>query len=175
MKLVDFTGRDCDVELSDLFPHGHPFAADGSGNFWVVDLLPTSTQWGPIYYACHDAPVILYQSPTVEHFLAELFKGSEPPYKSLVDDVHEDRLFEVWHKNPGVKEQAECLRSNDEDLKRFAQALDASYQIVDLRNPQVGSGFSWGRYGPRTVVRRFGTVPLFAYQKPSSFLRKLFG
>jgi hypothetical protein len=25
-----------------------------------------------------------------------------PPHESLVDDVHEDRLYHVWRMNPGV-------------------------------------------------------------------------
>lgn len=114
---VDFTGQECMFEYEPAFPHGLPIAADGFGNFWVVDLLPTSRAWGPIYFACHDAPVILYQSPSLEHFLAELFKCSIPPHKGLVDDVHEDRLFDVWRKNPGVMSRDECVRSGDPDLK----------------------------------------------------------
>ena len=175
VDLVDFTGRDCSFEYPDALPHGHPIAGDGFGNFWVVDLSPSSTQWGPIYFACHDAPVILYQSPTLEHFLVELFRFSQPPYASLVDDVHEDRLFQVWRKNPGVLPQQECLKSEDPGIRQFARELDATFQIIDLRNAEVGFGFSWGRYGPKTVVRRFGTVPIFAYQKPPSLLRRIFG
>jgi cell wall assembly regulator SMI1 len=79
---VDFTGARCDFAHEEVFPNGLPFAADGCGNFWVVDLTPESEAWGPIYFACHDAPVILYQSPGLEHFLTELLKASEPPHKS---------------------------------------------------------------------------------------------
>jgi cell wall assembly regulator SMI1 len=174
IDLVDFTGQECNCEYSDIFPHGHPIAADGFGNFWIVDLLPTSNHWEPIYFACHDAPVILYQSPSLEHFLIELFKYSEPPHESLIDDVHEDRIFDVWRKNPGVIQQLECLTSNDADLRQFAQELDSTFQIIDMRDQKIGMGFSWGRYGPRTAVRRFGNMPIFAYQKPPSLLRRIF-
>ncbi len=174
IDLVDFTGRDCRFEFSDALPHGHPIAADGFGNFWVVDLLPDSTHWGPIYFACHDAPVMLYQGPTLEHFLVELFKLALPPHKSLVDDVHEDRLFHVWRKNPGVVSQQECLQSEDADIRQFARQLDGSFQIVDLRSAQVGFGFSWGRYGPKTIVRRFAGLPIFAYQKPPGLFHRIF-
>jgi cell wall assembly regulator SMI1 len=172
---VDFTGRDCSFEYEPAFPHGLPIAADGFGNFWVVDLLPTSTSWGPIYFACHDAPVILYQSPTLDHFLAELFKQCAPPYESLVDDVHEDRPFQVWATNPGALTHAECLQSGDTDLATFATELGPTFQLIDLRNPQIGFGFSWGRYGPKTVVRRFRDKAIFAYERPQSFFRRLFG
>lgn len=175
IDVVDFTGTACPYEDKAVFPHGHPIAGDGYGNFWVVDLAPDSLAWGPIYFACHDAPVILYQAATLEDFLRELFKLGTPPHKSLVDEVHEDRLFDVWGSNPGVREQVDCLASGDAELARFAQELGPSFQFVDLRNAPVGFGFSWGRYGPKTLVRRDGTRPIFAYEKRHGLLARLFG
>jgi hypothetical protein len=165
VDFVDFTGLDCDCEY-ESFPHGLPFAADGCGNFWIIDLWPDSKSWGPIYFACHDPAVILYQSPSLEHLLAELFKKNLPPYESQIDDVHEDRLFQVWSKNPGVMSQEECLGSPDPELCRFAETLSPAFQIIDMRNAPVGFGFSWGRYGPGTVLRRQGAHPIFAYERP---------
>jgi hypothetical protein len=46
--------------------------------------------------------------------------------------------------------------------------------MVDLRRPTLGSGFSWGRYGPRTVNRRHGEERLFAYQRRTSLIRRIF-
>ncbi|MGO9567360.1 MAG: SMI1/KNR4 family protein [Desulfomonilaceae bacterium] len=171
---VDFTGKNCNFGQEEVFPYGLPIAADGFGNFWVIDLLPTSQAWGPIYFACHDAPVILYQSPGLSHFLVELFKMSSPPYTSLVDDVHEDRLFNVWRKNPGVMSYDECIKSTNAQLKSFATQLEPSFQIIDMRVPEIGFGFSWGRYGAETVVRRHGNIPIFAYQKPVGILERFF-
>jgi hypothetical protein len=175
LESVDFTGLEGGFGLESIFPYGLPMAHDGYGNYWVVDLLPESKSFGPIYFACHDAPVILFQSSTIENFLLELFKMFTPPFKSQIDDVHEDRIFEVWRKNPRVLSQEECLLSQDPQLSAFAKELDSTFQIVDLRSPSVGFGFSWGRYGPNTVVRRFGTEPIFAYQKKTGLLKKLFG
>lgn len=174
---VDFTGRDCSFEFDAAFPHGLPIAADGLGNFWVVDLTPHSTAWAPIYFACHDAPVILFQSPSIEHFLTELLKCNIPPFTSAVGDVQEDRLYEVWVNNPGVLSHEECVASQEPELVAFAQELGPSFQLIDLRNASIGCGFSWGRYGPDTVVRRFGTAPIFAYQatKRKGLLARLFG
>ena len=163
---VDFTGARCSFAHEEVFPHGLPIAADGYGNFWVVDLTPQSTAWGPIYFACHDAPVILYQGPDLEHFLAELLKLSAPPHTSAVSEVHDDRRHHVWRKNPGVRPQAECLASGDPVLSAFARELEPAFQVVDMRNCDVGFGFSWGRYGPDTVIRRCGTLPVFAYRAP---------
>ncbi len=173
LDVVDFTGEQCSFQQDEIFPHGLPIAADGYGNFWVVDLLPSSTDWAPIYFACHDAPVVLYQSPTLSHFLVELFKMSQPPHKSLIDDVHEDRLFDVWRKNPGVQAYEQAAQSKDSAVRAFADTLDPTFEIIDLRAAAIGFGFSWGRYGPNTVVRRHGELPIFAVQKRVGFWDRL--
>jgi hypothetical protein len=179
LEQVDFTGR----SLSDgfgsdfLVPHGLPIAHDGCGNHWVVDLQPGRSNWGPIYYCCHDAPVMLLQAATIPQFVSEVFKMYIPPHKSLVDDVHEDRLFDVWRKNPGVIAHADALASPDPDIQTFAEGLDARFDLIDLRDAQIGMGFSWGRYGPNTETKRFGLKPIFAYRRPekTSLISRLFG
>lgn len=117
-------------------------------------------------FACHDAPVVLYQSPDLASFLAEVFRMSTPPHESLVDDVHQDRLFEVWRSNPGVLMQSVAAASSDPALRAFAEALPEGFQIVDLRTASPGMGFSWGRYGPRTELRRHGYDRIFGYARP---------
>ncbi len=174
VEQIDFTGRDLSFEFEAAFPCGLPIAADGYGNFWVVDLHPRTVRWGPIYFACHDAPVILYQADSLEQFMGELFRMFRPPHQSLVDDVHEDRLARVWQTNPGVLSYEECLQSGDPILSAFARELDNSFQLIDLRSAKPGNGFTWGRYGPRTLVRRFGRHAVFAYQKPKGLFERLF-
>jgi hypothetical protein len=153
---IDCTGRDMAFEQKEVFPNGIPIARDGFGNFWVLDLTPQTAKTAPVFFACHDAPVILYQSSDIASFLTEVFRMSTPPHKSLVDDVHEDRLFDVWRKNPGVMDQPAAAASPDSALRAFASALPGHFQVVDLRTASPGMGFSWGRYGPRTEVRRHG-------------------
>jgi cell wall assembly regulator SMI1 len=177
LETVDFTGRTLDFEDLDIFPAGLPIAHDGFGNHWVVDLTPDETETATVFFACHDPPVVLYQSPTLGRFLHEAFRLSMPPHESLVDDVHEDRLFHVWRDDPGVLDRPAAL-AGDEDLHAFADALDDRFVFVDLRSPEPGMGFSWGRYGPRTEVRRHGYVRLFAYARPErkpGLLTRLFG
>jgi hypothetical protein len=57
--------------------------------------------------------------------------------------------------------------NGDEVLREFAKTLDERFTVVDLRRPQVGMGFSWGRHGPRTEVRRHGDERVFAYAAPA--------
>jgi hypothetical protein len=172
---VDFAGRIAAFEFGAAFPDGLPLASDGFGNFWLVDLHPESAKWGPIYFVCHDAPVILYQSDTLEEFLIELFRMLEPPHDSLIDDVHEDRLTRVWRTNPGVLSYEHCLWSEDPVLSAFARELDDTFRVVDLRSARPGDGFSWGRYGPNTRIKRFRRYAVFAYQKPKGIVSRLLG
>jgi len=174
---VDFTGRDMSYEDRDLFPLGLPIAADGFGNFWVLDLTPEETETACVFFACHDPPVILYQSPDLAHFLEETFRIQQPPHSSLVNDVHEDRLFNVWRTNPGTIAHPEALAA-DEELRDFAEEAGDRFVFVDLRSPQIGMGFSWGRYGPRTEVRRYGFERIFACARSearSGLLSRIFG
>jgi cell wall assembly regulator SMI1 len=177
LDAIDFTGRDVSFEDRDVFPLGFPIAADGFGNFWVLDLRPKETETAAVFFACHDPPIVLYQSADLAGFLEETFRMQLAPHESLVDDVHDDRLFSVWRTNPGETDHATALGGDDE-LSAFASALDDRFTFVDLRSPEIGMGFSWGRYGPRTEVRRHGFERLFAYAPPEkkpSVLGRLFG
>jgi hypothetical protein len=109
--------------------------------------------------------------------LEETFRMQVPPHASLVDDVHEDRLFDVWRTNPGTLDHAAAL-AGDEQLRAFAEELGDRFTFVDLRSPEIGMGFSWGRHGPRTDVRRHGFERIFACAPPErtpGFLGRLFG
>ncbi len=174
---IDFTGADMAFEQKEVFPHGLPIARDGFGNFWVLDITPLTVGVVPVFFACHDAPVVLFQSPDLASFLCEVFRMITPPHKSLVDDVHEDRVFDVWRKNPGVMDQPTAAASSDAEIRAFAAGLPKHFQVVDLRRVSPGMGFSWGRYGPRTELRRHGYERIFGYAKaPSTRLfAKIFG
>lgn len=165
LDAIDFTGRAFDVELAELLPHGLPVAGDGYGNFWALDLGPAADVPAPVFFHCHDPPLLLYQSPDIAHFLREAFRLLEPPHASLVDDVHEDRLHRVWRDAPGVIGHAAAL-VGDVELRAFADGLDERWQFADLREPAIGMGFAWGRHGPLTELRRHGHVPLFAFAPP---------
>jgi len=176
---LDFTGKDLreGFGLDFLLPGGLPIAHDGFGNYWVVDIPPGADAWGPIYFCCHDAPVMLLQAATIGQFVTEVFKMYLPPHQSLINDVHDDRLFEVWRKNPGVISRAAAAASPDPDIRTFASDLDETYEVIDLRDAPIGMGLSWGRYGPRTEVKRFSPKPIFACARPpkTGLLSRLFG
>ena len=73
-SLLDLEG----FGLDEVFPHAYSIAHDGFGNFWVLDLLPDTVSWGPVFYACHDPPVIAWQAETIERFLLDVVGMWEP-------------------------------------------------------------------------------------------------
>ena len=150
-----------------VFPHAVELANDGAGNYWVVDLTKESQCWGPIFFACHDAPVIVYQANDLLHFVREVVREGSRPWRSEIGDVRSRFSDQIWNDNPGVLSFSHCVNSSDQELKSFAESLDETWLFVDLRNPLLGDGFSWGRYGPKTNVQRFGEKRIFAYQKKS--------
>ena len=70
-----------------------------------------------------------------------------------------------------------ALASDDDNLRQFAATLEERFVFVDLRTPEIGMGFSWGRFEPQTQVRRHGYQRLFAHappQKKQRLLSRLF-
>jgi hypothetical protein len=173
LESVDFAGIPSGFGVDEIFPHALPFAHDGYGNYWVADLHPDSLDWAPIYFACHDPPVIVFQSPSLEHFVSEFLRFANPPHESELDSVHEIATMKIWRENPLAIPAAAARKSSDSSLATFASTLDDSYLVVDLRRARVGDGFSWGRFGSRTNIVRNGRDPIFAYEAKSRWQRLL--
>ncbi len=163
--------------IEEIFPFAHALANDGAGNFWVVDLLPDSTAWGPVYFACHDAPVIIYQSADVAEFLDAYLKLEQSPGKDKgpLHQVAEIAVGAVWANEPNKLDRAEALAKGDVELKTFAESLDDSWRIFDLRNAKTGDGFAWGRAKSPDDITRWKTLPIFAYKPKKSLMKRLFG
>lgn len=176
LEEIDFSGLSLfeAFEILEIFPHGLPIAADGCGNFWVVDLEPKSKEWGPIFYACHDPPVIVWQAKTFEEFVAQLISFASFEEGSPINLVHDEYAFQIWRDNPGVISAADAVQPGDPDMGLFVQSLPKGYQFIDMRRPRLGEGFSWGRFGPGTEIVRNGYQRIFAYRKPAGFFEKLF-
>jgi len=161
IRFADITG----FGLEDVFPHGKELAVDGCGNSWVVDLTSESKVFAPIFFFCHDPPVVVYQTDSLLHLVQEVVRGNSPPWKSEIADVHERLATRIWQENPCAMSRSQCLASGDHELKAFAESLDETWEFIDLRTPKVGDGYAWGRYGPKTANKRYGNKRIFACQK----------
>ena len=173
LEAVDFGGVAGGFGMEDMFPHALALAHDGGGNYWIADLQPDSADWAPIYFACHDPPVIACQSRSLEHFMAELLRLAAAPHDSELATVRDRVMTDIWRDDPGRISVRTAASGDDRVLRTFAQSLDDSYTIFDLRTGRVGDGFAWGRYGPRTKVVRHGREAIFAYQAKSRWQRLL--
>lgn len=173
-SLLDLEG----FALEEAFPHPYSIAHDGYGNYWMLDLLPNTTDWGPVFYACHDPPVIAYQSPTLEAFVRDVVALAPDDPRSPIDQVHEG-VSRIWHDRTGVVPQPTALISPDPVIREFAASLPPDALIADLRQARLGDGFAWGRHGPRTTICRHGTERIWAVlpppPKPPGLLSRLFG
>ena len=169
----DYVGVD---EENKFSPRTIGFAADGCGNHWGYALGPDATDLGPIFYFCHDAPVFLYQSPDLRHFLVEMFKLGEPSARSLIREVREDNIKNVWTTNPDLVPVVEARNSPDPVIADFARSLPDDWKLIDLRKPEIGDGFSWGRCREFKRHDRFAIFGL-DFRRPwtlGSWLKELF-
>ena len=56
---ICFSGLVDSFGMEEVFPSPLVIAHDGFGSYWVIDLLPGSATWGPIFYVCHDPAVVV--------------------------------------------------------------------------------------------------------------------
>jgi hypothetical protein len=169
---LDLTGARHSVEVAELLPAGHPVAADGFGNFWLLDLTPDTVETAPVFFACHDAPVLLYQAASLGDFLDQALGALEPRRDTTIDDVHEDRLFQVGRRAPQSMPWRAAMTSDDLALREFAASLDQAWTVVDLRRREIGMGVAWGAHGPRTRLARHGWERVFGYAPPTRTHRR---
>jgi hypothetical protein len=170
-----------DVEgfgMDDVFPFAYPLAHDGAGNFWVLDLLPDMDACGPVFFACHDPPVVAFQSPDPASFVQAIGSVREGSAKSPVHNVQHDVTMAIWSSRSGLMTHESALASDDQALARFAGDFPSEAVFADLRAPVVGNGFPWGHFGPRTEWRRAGELRLWATVPPAprpGLIARLFG
>jgi len=176
---IDFAAESEIPWGGELMPLGVPFAADGYGNHWYVDVLAEQEEEAMIYFLNHDPTAFLFQGKGMSMFFYELVKLTVDESTSLLNDVHEDCLYNVFRKYPGEITHDQAL-TGDPLVSAFAQTLEPKLLIVDLRDVPIGMGLDPGRFGVHTEYRRFGDHRIFAYGPPDKkpargFLSRLFG
>jgi hypothetical protein len=173
-SLLDLAG----FGLDEAFPHAYSIAHDGFGNYWILDVLPDATDWGPVFFACHDPAVIAYQSPSIEQFVKDVVAMPPDDPRSPIHRVREQLVHRLWSDHSALIPQPVAAPSSDSTRRAFAQSIAPDAVIADLRDPRPGSGFAWGMYGPRTMIQRFGAERLWALTRPPKqpgFFSRLFG
>lgn len=160
---VDLSGLSISGQyLEEFAPHALAIADDGCGNSWSLDLQPHSKGWGPVFFFCHDPPVLIYQFASVLEFLQQL---ERTPQQSELGQACHNWRHRIWRDNPLVADHAWALGA-DAEMAIWAKELGPGWEFVDLRQPKPGDGVSWGRYGPDTELRRHPAVCIVAIRKP---------
>jgi hypothetical protein len=134
---------------------------DGAGNSWVIELRAGMETLGPVWFVCHDAPVLVYQSPDLATFIGDYLRFCAAPHDGPVAEVV-GAIRRVWTQTLDVP-RASLLASEDAVLRDFARRLDDGWFIRDLRRARPGDGMPIGRFGPKTPLARAGQEFVFAY------------
>jgi cell wall assembly regulator SMI1 len=172
-SLLDLEG----FGLDEAFPYPYSIAHDGFGNYWILDVQPGVESWGPVWFACHDPAVVAFQAESIEAFLEQVVSLWHPGRESTVAEVRERAVHRLWRDDAHLQTPESAARG-DAVLTAFAASLPPEARLADLRAARVGDGFAWGRFGPRTEIRRAGGERIWAVLPPQAkpgFLRRLFG
>ncbi|MGN6419900.1 MAG: SMI1/KNR4 family protein [Pseudobacter sp.] len=175
----DFTGIGR-FGLEDIFPHSIELAGDGAGNFWIIDVK-SNGDWGPVYYAEHELPVIVKQADSLQVMLEQLYQDCKNRNKDSFYYVVEDNIDEV-NEAPGrgLMNMDEARQSGDPVLLAISNQYGDNFAIADLRNKPNGAGFNCGVYGKGDrdyEAIRYKEEPIWIFEKKKNkgFLSRLFG
>ena len=168
---VLFTGSG-DVGLS-ILPCPIALVGDGYGNFWVVDVNQNGA-WGAILFVCHDPPVIAIQAADLADFLSQVLNPGGSDSENTLDYVRNAATTRIWRDDPWLVSVQDARLAHDGAVSKFAEQLPDNYRVADLRSRKVGSGFSWGKAGPRADIRRNGAELVFGVeQKAPGFFSRI--
>lgn len=167
---VDFLGRDMSVQT---FFRSTPVVGDGSGNFWIVDLASDEGLWGPVMFWSHDPAVAVIQAASLADFVQQILDVGQPGKSDLLTFVRKESTRRIWSSDPYLVPVSEVLVHGDAMVSTFARTLPDSFFLADLRQVEIGSGFSWGR--GNGDVRRDGARLLFGVERKKTLMQRLTG
>lgn len=152
---VDFTGRSLPFEYPEIVPRSVALA-QVDGTFWVVDV-DAGGEWGHVLHFSHDPPVVIVPFASFADFLRAIARP-----RTIVDNAAHSAK-QVWQRTDEGTMVADAAESDDDSLSGFATSLTGDFTIFDLRAPATKPiGFTWGRSGPDSEIRRAGSSLLFA-------------
>jgi len=147
LDVVDFSGSQISGSIWRTYLVAHFRCRRWLRNFWAIDVTASSPAWNDVFYVCHDAPVVVYQTNSLVHFIQEVLRMGKPPYNSEIGEVHDEMASRIDDENPDLITVDVALTSHDATLRTFAESLDPEFQICDMRARRMGDGFKWGDTG----------------------------
>lgn len=159
--------------LDEILPLGLTIATDGAGNDWVIDIKRDTGEWGPVLFMSHDPPVAVIQAPNLASFIEQVFDLGRPGRKSQLGSVTKTAAHRIWRDDPYLLDLGASRASSDSALAEFAKQLPETFRLADLRALEIGSGFAWGRGGPNSAIKRYGSELVFGVETKKPFLSRL--
>lgn len=171
LEILDFLGQPFDAYLGlKPKPSLLEIAQDGWGNSWFYDFAPGATTLGPIFYYCHEGPIITYQCADLAAFITDFILFMKPPYKSPIDDIHEFRVKPIDQLNSDLIPVPEAALSEDALLRAFAARFADDQFVYDFRGKAPGFGFNLNGL---KLLAKHHEAPIYAFQTRPSLLQKL--
>ncbi|MEM9001202.1 MAG: SMI1/KNR4 family protein [Bacteroidota bacterium] len=174
LEQVDFSaiGHFGFLELS---PNSITLGHDGSGNFWILDIL-SGGSLGHVYYACHDPAVLVKCSDNLNGFLRSLAEFYESPSENYLNEIHDNVVFEIWKNGGKLIAKADFIRENKAYSGFLRGFAGDDWIIADLRNPKDKDGFAWGKFGPNNLTKRHPKDLIWVIKKKKKgFFGRLLG
>lgn len=141
--------------FAEILLEGAVFAEDGLGNAWIADIAagpPT-----PVYFVCHDPPVIVLEARSFVEFLAIVATWNESG-----GDAEEDPYLTLVLADAGGLDADEVEAP---ELKTFLNDLGPDWVLYDLSGASPGEGFLCAGSEDAQRVARLGKLPVFAVER----------
>ena len=132
-----------------------------------VPVLPT--------VALHrDPSVIAIQAADLACFLSQVLDPGGSDSENTLAYVRNAATTRIWKDDPWLVSVQDARVGHDAVVSKFAEQLPDNYHVADLRSREVGSGFSWGKAGPRADIRRNDTELVFGVEQTApGFLARM--
>jgi len=130
-----------------------------------------------VLFVSHDPPVVVVQAADLAQYVHQVLAVGRSDDAQELDEVATHASLRIWREDPDLIDVVAARQSADPMLSKFAAELPDAYRIADLRNAGRGTGFTWGRNGPQTDVRRFDSELLFGIEpkRGGSFINRVLG
>ena len=173
MEIIEFAGEPIDhlyiLETRNTYLQ---LSSDGFGDVWFYDFDSTSNDLGPIYFYMHEGPVISYQCKNIIEFMEEVIRFMTPPFKSLIDDVHEFRIKPINALNQDLIAIPDARNHSDPIVRDFSRQFHDNALLYDFRNAVPGDGFDMRKL---RGIARHDEYPIYALEPRPSLFSKVAG
>lgn len=144
-------------------PQVIPVIPNECGGMWFVDVAPNTGTWLRVLSVTHNPPVITFECESFTHLIERHVRG-----KLFDESLALARSTYDLDLNSGVSAD-ELLESPDRDLRSFANSLDRTFRIVDLRSCPPPAGFiAFRSKRPEAEFRRYASELIFGVQEAPS-------